>query len=278
MKTCPKCFNPSNPDNATECQQGCGFKFDQVAEKYLRLCPSGKHQMDPTWETCAFCRAEGIGSSSPASKETIDESSLSNSNAGAYSAAGGGTAFDAMAHGARPAEAESRPASASRKTALDQDLPDLRRPSASSSGSTAGMSQSNESGAKPRADKTVFGAAAPDLGPSKADKPKIVGVLATFTWRADGQVFYVREGRNKIGRAGDCDIVVEHDHSLSGWNTSITYRSGRFTITGKDSMNGTFVNSDEVIAETTTALPNYATIRVGSTTFRFVALDPPAVD
>jgi hypothetical protein len=198
--------------------------------------------MDPTWTVCAFCKAEGIGSESASGrKKTIDENSAPQGNRG---------------------------------TKIDPDLPDLHSQSSASSNRASGQSNAPHGSQKSEVKKTVFGAPVAGVASADGGKPKIVGVLATFTWKADGQVFMLREGRNKIGRSPDCDIVIEQDNSLSAWNTSIAYRSGTFVIIAKDAMNGTFVDSVEVMPESSAPLPNYSTIRAGSTTFKFVALDP----
>src|SRR5262249_46110925 len=53
---------------------------------------------------------------------------------------------------------------------------------------------------------------------------RIAGTLITYTWRAEGQLFVIREGKNFIGR-GDisseavprpCDIQIPQDLRLSG--------------------------------------------------------------
>ena len=45
---------------------------------------------------------------------------------------------------------------------------------------------------------------------------KIVGILVTYSWKKEGEVFEIREGRNIIGSDIDCDVHVSYDPSLSG--------------------------------------------------------------
>ena len=50
--------------------------------------------------------------------------------------------------------------------------------------------------------------------PSVAKDRKIVGILVTYSWTPEGQVFPVREGRNFIGRDRECEICVPDDNSF----------------------------------------------------------------
>ncbi|MGH8538765.1 MAG: FHA domain-containing protein, partial [Gammaproteobacteria bacterium] len=114
------------------------------------------------------------------------------------------------------------------------------------------------------------------------DTRRILGVLVTYTWRPEGQLFTVREGKNFIG-AGDissetshrrCEILIETDSMLSSEHALILCRHGRYDIIDQKSSNGTFLDGDLVpIAGTT--LRNYAEIRTGSTAWTFVMIAPP---
>lgn len=65
MKTCPKC-QTQNRDDAKFCQS-CKYRFGTVAERAeassssggTRLCPAGKHTMDPSWTICPYCTGSG---------------------------------------------------------------------------------------------------------------------------------------------------------------------------------------------------------------------------
>ena len=120
--------------------------------------------------------------------------------------------------------------------------------------------------------KTGYGGpGAPQV--AAGDQRKIVGILITYTWKPEGQVFYVREGRNWIGRdPAQADIAVPQDETLSSVNSTISFRS-KFLIGDKDSMCGTWLEGKPV-EELSHPLPNYAKIRTGSTTWTFIAIEP----
>ena len=108
--------------------------------------------------------------------------------------------------------------------------------------------------------------------PSVVRDRKIVGVLITYSWKAEGQIFPIREGRNFIGRDKDCEVCISEDQTLSGKNSHITYRQN-FVVGDMVSMTGTDVNGVPV-EEQFRSLDNYATIRAGSTYFTFIAVEP----
>jgi hypothetical protein len=112
------------------------------------------------------------------------------------------------------------------------------------------------------------------VAPEKKTGRRIVGMLITYTWMPEGQIFPVREGRNLIGRNPDCDISLPDDQNLSDTNSHITYRR-HFTVGDLVSMGGTDLNGCPV-EENFVKLPNYARVRAGSTHFVFVTAEPPA--
>src|SRR5579862_4785625 len=115
-------------------------------------------------------------------------------------------------------------------------------------------------------------AAAPrfERGP---DARKIVGALITFSWRPEGQLFPVREGRNLIGAdPKQCDIAVPEDNSLADVNSHITFRK-TFTVGDMMESSGTELNG-KVIGDQFTPLENKAKIRTGATHWTFVVIGP----
>jgi hypothetical protein len=101
-----------------------------------------------------------------------------------------------------------------------------------------------------------------------------VGVLITYTWKSEGQLFPICEGRNLIGRdPNQCEIAIANDSALSGRNTIITFRSG-FRIADDDSMSGTYVDGEALELRESRSLANYSTIRTGSTDWLFIAIEP----
>lgn len=120
--------------------------------------------------------------------------------------------------------------------------------------------------------KTVF-----DSGPTVQERPgseagmrKIVGVLVTYTWRPEGQLFAVREGRNYLGQDTECEIAVPNDKQMSARHATIIHRGRDFWIDDEKSMNGTVVDGESV--EEKRILPDGAAIRTGATVWRFVQL------
>jgi hypothetical protein len=106
------------------------------------------------------------------------------------------------------------------------------------------------------------------------DARKIVGALITFSWRPEGQLFPVREGRNLIGSdPKQCDIALPEDDSLADVNSHITYRRS-FTIGDMMTSGGTELDG-KVIGDQFTALENKAKIRTGATHWTFVVIGPP---
>lgn len=113
-------------------------------------------------------------------------------------------------------------------------------------------------------------------GPRQPINPsrKIVGVLITYSWQEQGQIFPILEGRNLIGKdPTQCDICIPEDATLSAVNSFITHRR-QFIIGDKVSMSGTDVDGEPVEAEFV-PLRNYAKIRTGSTYWTFVCIQPP---
>lgn len=263
---CPRCYNPNVPDNAANCPQ-CGAPLDQTAMQYGRLCPSGKHQMDPTWTTCAFCKAESASFGPDSARATVAEPVRVPTGP----IASHGTVADQAIAPPPP------PVTGGRKTVIDGRMPDLRN---------GGQPAPPPLPPARRQAKTVFGMQLPDavppvgqvvappVVPAPVAQPRIVAVLVTYSIQADGMIFPVREGRNKIGADPDAEISIQQDRTISGWNTSVTFRDGKFWLSAKDSMNGTYLNGTEVPPDSTTALPNYALIRAGSTSFRFIMIEP----
>jgi pSer/pThr/pTyr-binding forkhead associated (FHA) protein len=95
-----------------------------------------------------------------------------------------------------------------------------------------------------------------------------VGVLVSYTWRRGGEVFPVREGRNYIGSAEDCEISIPSDPQMSSRHATIVFRGRDFWVDDEKSMNGTFVEEKRPLADR-------AQLKAGATLFTFVALVPP---
>ncbi len=110
---------------------------------------------------------------------------------------------------------------------------------------------------------------APVAAPRAAAR-KIVGVLITYSWRPEGQMFPIREGRNLIGRGAECEVQISEDPALSHINTHITFRK-TFTAGDMVSMSGTDINGVPA-EEQFVPIESGAKLRTGSTQWTFLAI------
>jgi len=116
----------------------------------------------------------------------------------------------------------------------------------------------------------------------RGDKRRIRGILITYTWHPQGDLFPIREGKNYIGAGtvnrepGDpeCDIYITDDPKLSSAHALILCRQGRFDIVDLESTNGTFIN-DEMIPIAGKELQDTANLRTGSTIWSFMKVITP---
>lgn len=96
---------------------------------------------------------------------------------------------------------------------------------------------------------------------------KLVGWLVTYSIDVLGVDFKLYEGRNIIGRDGDCNITV-NDGRMSGKHAVLLFRANKYSITDSQSSHGTFVNDEDIELE-----PRYLQdgdiIRMGNTIFKF---------
>ena len=241
MKTCPKC-GAQNSDSQTFCTR---------CEANGKTCPSGKHTMDPAWAECMYCKQESTPPrQSPARTPTMVENNM-------------------------PFRSQAPPANFVPMNQRDETPLPPRPIRAINAPVPVPTQPGSPQPSRVRA-HTEF-RAIPNLSsetPSVNRERKIVGVLVSYSWATEGRVYPVREGRNFIGREKDCEISVPEDSTLSAHNSHITYRQN-FVVGDLVSMTGTDVDGAP-IEEQFRSLPNYATIRAGSTYFTFIAIKPQA--
>jgi pSer/pThr/pTyr-binding forkhead associated (FHA) protein len=79
--------------------------------------------------------------------------------------------------------------------------------------------------------------------------------------------FRVMAPRTTIGRAADCDIILDNPH-VSTKHTSLRLLNQVLYITDLDSSNGTYVNSKEI---TKAELKDNDTVTIGDISLRFRA-------
>jgi hypothetical protein len=97
---------------------------------------------------------------------------------------------------------------------------------------------------------------------------KLTGVLVTFKWRSQGELFPLYEGRNVIGSGEASDVHITTDRTMSSEHAVILCRAGRDELHDMLSTNGTFL--DEKYVERDGAdLVDGALIRTGATIFEF---------
>lgn len=112
---------------------------------------------------------------------------------------------------------------------------------------------------------------------------RITGILVTYTWHGEGEIFPIREGKNFIG-SGDisseaehrrCDVCIPQDNTMSAEHALILCRQGNYEILDQISSNGTFLGGQMLKANQGTDLPNYAEIKTGHTLWTFIRIKPP---
>ncbi|MEM7353795.1 MAG: FHA domain-containing protein [Acidobacteriota bacterium] len=124
-----------------------------------------------------------------------------------------------------------------------------------------------------QAPATTFGRNKEPRQPITEPRRRIVGVLVTYSWKPEGQLFAVREGRNYLGSDPACEISLDLDGKISSRHASIIYRTKDFWIDDEKSMNGTYVNS--VSVEEKQRLPDIARVKTGATVWQFVRVNWP---
>jgi hypothetical protein len=109
-----------------------------------------------------------------------------------------------------------------------------------------------------------------DLTHSQHTNKAVVGWIVCMVGQQQGQDFRLHDGRNVVGTAADCDIVV-FDPYLSARHSVIICDSKdcRYVIQDLDSRNGTYVNRQRVMKQD---LIDNDEIRFGQAEFRFKAL------
>jgi hypothetical protein len=91
-----------------------------------------------------------------------------------------------------------------------------------------------------------LGGSAGEKGRGSTDKNReVCGWMVALNGQHKGEDFRLRVGKNVIGTAADCDIVLS-DKKLSRKHATIRYEGGEFQIADLDSSNGTFVNDEKV--------------------------------
>jgi len=91
-----------------------------------------------------------------------------------------------------------------------------------------------------------MGGGGQEQGHGSTDKRReVCGWLVALNGQHKGEDFRLRVGKNVIGTAADCDLVLS-DKKLSRKHATIRYEGGEFQIADLDSSNGCFVNDEKI--------------------------------
>lgn len=111
----------------------------------------------------------------------------------------------------------------------------------------------------------------PPVTQRAAPRRRITGVLVTFTWNSQGDLFVLYEGRNVIGKGyveseggRPCDVLLHADSTMSNEHAAILCRAGRYELFDRQSTNGTFVD-ERFVESHGVELKDGAKIRTGAT-------------
>ncbi|HME38788.1 MAG TPA: FHA domain-containing protein [Steroidobacteraceae bacterium] len=116
--------------------------------------------------------------------------------------------------------------------------------------------------------------------PERADGRRLTGVLVTFSWRREGELFPLFEGKNLIGSGGTaadrrCDVRITKDSTLSREHALIRCLGDGYEIFDQKSENGTFMD-DEPVPVHGMPLPDRSRIKTGATVWTFISIKSPA--
>ena len=97
----------------------------------------------------------------------------------------------------------------------------------------------------------------------------VVGWVVVLNGELRGRDFRLVDGKNTMGTAADCDVVLT-DPYLSSHHAVIRHENGEFTFVDLDSTNGSYVNERRVSRED---LIDNDKIRLGRTELKFKSLE-----
>jgi hypothetical protein len=91
-----------------------------------------------------------------------------------------------------------------------------------------------------------MGSGGQERGHGSTDKRReVCGWLVALNGQHKGEDFRLRVGKNVIGTAADCDIVLT-DKKISRKHSTIRFEGGEYQIADLDSSNGCFVNDEKI--------------------------------
>ena len=223
--------------------RGLGHRNDiQQAGRY---CSAG-HPMDPNWETCPRCAAE---------QRAREKTVLDTQGAAAGQPSGSTSMSDSK----------------------------IRRPTAVDDNGTPAVQEPVGGARSARPPPATQSPPPASMQPAaRWHERKIAGILVTFSWSPQGQLFVLYEGRNVIGSGRvesedgrECDVMIEGDDMLSGEHAVILCRHGRYELVDRHSTNGTYMN-DVFVEIPGVQLADGARITTGATVWTFRKIDGAA--
>ncbi len=97
----------------------------------------------------------------------------------------------------------------------------------------------------------------------------VVGWVVVLSGELRGRDFRLVDGKNTMGTAADCDVVLT-DPYLSSKHAVIRHENGTFTLSDLDSTNGSFVNERRI---TRYDIIDNDKVRLGRTELKFKSLE-----
>lgn len=97
----------------------------------------------------------------------------------------------------------------------------------------------------------------------------VVGWVVILSGELRGRDFRLVDGKNTMGTAADCDVVLT-DPYLSSKHAVIRHENGTFTVSDLDSTNGTFVNDRRI---SRMDIIDNDKVRLGRTELKFKSLE-----
>ena len=169
-------------------------------------------------------------------------------------------------------EAEARVSQRTARLPESENL-ELNKPTKGDNNMARATTQIGGEGSDETGGTTTFDdTSADDVTPRRREpsthERKITGILVTFTWRFQGELFVLYEGRNVIGSGPSCDVQIVTDPTMSGEHALILCRAGRDELHDMLSTNGTFLD-EQYVARDGADLTDGAMIKTGGTVFEF---------
>lgn len=91
--------------------------------------------------------------------------------------------------------------------------------------------------------------------------------MVSFTKDPAGYEIQLREGRSVIGSDPSADIYIHNDRSISGNHAIIMCRDGAVYVRDNDSMNGTYLDDNDIFGKGSVEVKDRGRLRLGDSVF-----------